>query len=71
VHPKCRNRGVVPGMIMQMIRSVRAGGYAFCEGGFIFEENKDSMGMTLRYLAKAFGGELEPTRRYCVFDGEL
>jgi rubrerythrin len=29
------------------------------------------MGMTLRYLAKAFGGELEPTRRYCVFDGEL
>ncbi len=71
VHPKCRNRGVVPGMIMQMIRSVQAGGYLFTEGGFIFEENQDSMGMTLRYLAKAFGDELEPARRYCVFDGEL
>ena len=71
VHPKCRNRGVVPGMIMQMIRSVQAGGYHFTEGGFIFEENQDSMGMTLRYLAKAFGDEIEPARRYCVFDGEL
>ncbi len=71
VHPKCRNRGVVPGMIMQMIRSVQAGGYEHCEGGFIFEENQDSMGMTLRYLAKAFGDELTPSRRYCVFDGEL
>ncbi len=71
VHPECRNRGVVPGMMMQMIRSVRAGGYKFTEGGFIFEENQDSMGMTLRYLAKAFGDELEPARRYCVFDGEL
>jgi ribosomal protein S18 acetylase RimI-like enzyme len=71
VHPECRNRGVVPGMIMQMIRSVQAGGYSFTEGGFIFEENQDSMGMTLRYLAKAFGDEIEPARRYCVFDGEL
>ncbi len=71
VHPDCRDRGVVPGMIMQMIRSVQEGGYDFCEGGFIFEENADSMGMTLRYLSKAFGSELEPSRRYCVFDGEL
>jgi ribosomal protein S18 acetylase RimI-like enzyme len=71
VHPACRDRGVVPGMIMKMIRSVMEGGYAFCEGGFIFEENADSMGMTLRYLSKAFGSELEPSRRYCVFDGEL
>ncbi len=71
VHPECRDRGVVPGMIMQMIRSVMEGGYEFCEGGFIFEENADSMGMTLRYLSKAFGSELEPSRRYCVFDGEL
>ncbi|MFH1469655.1 MAG: GNAT family N-acetyltransferase [Pseudomonadota bacterium] len=71
VHPACRNRGVVPGMMMQMIRSVQAGGYESCEGGFIFEDNKDSMSMTLRYLAKAFGRELTPSRRYCVFEGEL
>jgi ribosomal protein S18 acetylase RimI-like enzyme len=71
VHPACRNRGVVPGMIMQMIRSVRAGGYQDCEGGFIFEANQDSMGMTLRYLAKAFDREILPSRRYCVFEGDL
>lgn len=71
VHPSCRNRGVVPGMILHMIRSVQAGGYKRCEGGFIFESNRDSLSMTLRYLSRAFGHELLPSRRFCVFEGEL
>ncbi len=71
VHPSCRNQGVVPGMIMQMAESLEKGGYRFCEGGFIFEENKESMGMTLRYIAKAFGRELETYREFCVFEAEV
>ena len=46
-------------------------GLVYDSGKIIFEENQDSMGMTLRYLAKAFGDEIEPSRRYCVFDGAL
>jgi len=71
VHPSCRNRGVVPGMILEMIRCVEKGGYSFTEGGFIFESNRDSMSMTLRYIAKAFGKELVPARRFCLFEGTL
>jgi ribosomal protein S18 acetylase RimI-like enzyme len=71
VHPSCRNRGVVPGLIMHMIRSVEAGGYRLCEGGFIFEANKDSLSMTLRYLARALGEEIAPSRRFRVFEGRL
>lgn len=71
VHPACRNRHVVPAMIVEMIRAVEKGGYRFCEGGFIFTSNRASMGMTYRLLARAFGRELPVSRRFCVFEGDL
>jgi hypothetical protein len=58
-------------MILQMIRSVRRGPYDTCEGGFIFEENDASIGMTLGLLKHAIGRELQPFRRWAVFDEEL
>jgi len=62
---------VVAGMKMKMIEHVERGGYSFTEGGFIFEENQKSMGSTLAYISRAMGRELEPYRRYCVFDRTL
>ncbi|MBN2361962.1 MAG: hypothetical protein JXR83_21100 [Deltaproteobacteria bacterium] len=71
VHPAERGKKIVAGMKMKMIEQVERGGYSFTEGGFIFEENQGSMGATLAYISRALGRELEPHRRYCVFDGEL
>jgi hypothetical protein len=58
-------------MILRMIRHVREGGYRFCEGGFIFEENRSSVGMALKFIFDAFGRKLEPHRRYAVYEREL
>jgi len=71
VHPEFRSKKVVAGMKMKMIEHVERGGYSFTEGGFIFEENKSSIGSTLAYIARAMGRELEPYRRFCVFEEEL
>lgn len=71
LHPACRNHAIVPSLILEMVRRVEAGGYASCEGGFIFESNRLSMAMTLRWIGKAFGHRPEPSRRYCVFEGDL
>jgi hypothetical protein len=71
VLPEHRRGPAVPAMILRMIRAVERGGYRYTEGGFIFEENRGSMGMTLKFLAQAFGREPEPYRRFCVFDDEL
>ena len=66
-----RRGPAVPAMILKMIRAVQRGGYAYCEGGFIFEENRSSMGMTLKYISRAFGRDLEPTRRLAVYEDSL
>ena len=71
LHPECHNPAVVTAMMMEMIRGVQAGGYQTCEGGFIFRENRLSMAMTLHFLRKALGHRVEPSRRYCVFEGAL
>ncbi len=72
--------GVLPGhrrgnptaaLILAMIRAVERGPYRFCEGGFIFESNRGSLGMTLKLLAQAFGRELEVHRRFAIFEGDL
>lgn len=72
--------GVLPGhrrgnptaaLILAMIQAVERGPYRFCEGGFIFESNRGSLGMTLKFLAAAFGRELEVHRRFVVFEGDL
>jgi len=72
--------GVLPGhrrgnptaaLILAMIQAVERGPYTFCEGGFIFESNRGSLGMTLKFLARAFGRELEVHRRFAIFEGDL
>jgi hypothetical protein len=62
---------VVPALFLRLIRIAQRGPYRFCEGGFIFEDNRSSIGMTLKYLSKAFGRKLEPYRRFAVFETDL
>ncbi len=71
VLPQHRRRGADAAMILRMIESVEKGGYDYCEGGFIFEENLGSMALTLSYMRRALGRQPEPYRRFCVFEGSL
>jgi hypothetical protein len=70
---KKEHRGgpVVPAMLLRMTEAVRKGPYDFCEGGYIFEENTSSMGMTLSFIEGAFGHKPKPFRRWAVYEGEL
>ena len=70
---KKEHRGglVVPAMLLRMAQSVRKGPYEFCEGGYIFENNMSSMGMTHKFIQQAFGHEPKMVRRWAVFEGEL
>jgi ribosomal protein L30/L7E len=70
--PKYRQSPAVIGMLLKIIPYIRKRGLSTCEGGFIFEENRNSMVMTSRLLERAFGIRgMEPYRRYGIFEGEL
>lgn len=71
VLPQYRAHRVDLAMILRMIRSVEEAGYRNTEGGFIFEENRASIALTLRYIRRATGRTPRPHRRYVVFDGAL
>jgi len=71
VRPDHRGGPATAALVLAMIQAVERGPYTECEGGFIFEENQGSLGMTLKFLSRAFGKPLEPYREYAVFEGPL
>jgi len=71
VLPQYRAHRVELALILRMIRGVEEAGYPYTEGGFIFEENRESIALTLRYIRRASGSTPRPHRRYAVFDGAL
>ncbi|MGM0597009.1 MAG: GNAT family N-acetyltransferase [Myxococcota bacterium] len=71
VIPEYRRKGVVQAMVADMTDSLAAANYKYTEGGFIFSENKASIGVTSQFLHKAFGKPVNPYRKYVVFDGKL
>lgn len=71
IHPEYRRRPLTLAMIRKAIPATARARYGFCEGGFIFEENRPSMVMVKRILRRAFGRDVEPYRRYAVFEGAL
>ncbi|MFB6343282.1 hypothetical protein ACE1ET_16265 [Saccharicrinis sp. FJH62] len=46
-------------------------GYKFCEGGFIFEENRSSIAFVKRILTRSFGSEPEIYREFATFEADL
>lgn len=71
IHPDHRRRPLTLAMIRKAIGTTARAGYDFCEGGFVFEENRASMIMVRRILRRAFGRDVEPYRRYAVYEGAL
>ena len=43
----------------------------YCECGFIFEENTESIALMRRFMNRFFKREVEPYRRFAVFEGDL
>jgi hypothetical protein len=71
VLPAYRNRPLSLAMIRESLPAVARAGHEYAEGGFIFEVNRGSMALARRILRRSFGREVQPYRRYAVFEGEL
>lgn len=71
VHPNFRKKGVEMALINQMVEDVISSGYKYGIGGFIFEENFDSINMALKYIERITGNKVEPDSEYAVFETSL
>lgn len=71
VLPEHRATPAAAALFLAAIPHMRAAGHQTLEGGFIFEENRRSMVMTEKFLARALGRRLTPHRRYGIFEGAL
>jgi hypothetical protein len=61
----------VQAMILYAIPFIGKAGIKYGEGGFIFEENINSIVMTRRFLERATGVKMEPHRHYALFETTL
>ena len=71
VLPQYRISTATLALILEMIPSIQKAGYQYGEGGFIFEENINSMTMTRRFLERGTGCKIEPYRHYAIFESSL
>jgi len=71
VHSSFRKKGVEMALINQMIDDVVSSGYKYGVGGFIFEENFDSINMAIKYIERITGNKVEPDSEYAVFETNL
>ena len=69
--PKYQRSPVALELLSKSVEYKIKKGYKYCEGGFIFEENRASVAFASRLLKRLFGVEYEPYRRFAVFDGKL
>lgn len=71
VLPEYRRLPVMAMMLLKSLPTVEERGYADCEGGFIFQENRNSMNMTQRYIERDLGYRLKPYRRFGMYEAPL
>jgi hypothetical protein len=71
VLPEYKMSHAVQAMILSAIPDIRKAGIKYGEGGFIFEENTNSIAMTRRFLERATGIKMEPHRHYALFETAL
>jgi hypothetical protein len=71
VLPEYKKSHAVQAMILYAIPYIRKSGIKYGEGGFIFEENTNSIVMTRRFLERATGIKMEPHRHYALFETTL
>ncbi len=71
VHPNFRKKGVEMALINQMIEDIVSEGYKYGIGGFIFEENSESINMATKYIERITGNKVKPDSVYAVFEKNL
>lgn len=69
--PEYQKTSIALLMINKTAPKVYKDNYTYCEGGFIFEENKASIGLVTGLLKRVFGKNPEPYRQFAVYDGNL
>ena len=71
VVPKFQKKRIELALFLKLLEMIKEYNYKFCEGGFIFEENKDSINMSLKYIERLFGYKAEIYRKYAVFEKDI
>ena len=69
--PKYRRTSVNIAMLNHAVQFIEKSKIDFCECGFIFEENIESISMMKRFMKRFFYKEVEPYRKFAVFEGDL
>lgn len=69
--PEYQRSPVALALISKSLPTLLEKGYRFCEGGFIFEENRASIAFVKRILLRCYGFEPEPYRQFAVFETTL
>ena len=66
--PEYQGSPVALALINKSLPTLMKKGYKFCEGGFIFQENRASIAFVKRILKRCYGEEPEPYRQYALFE---
>ncbi len=71
VLPEYRKKRVELALIIKLMEYLKKNNYTDCEGGFIFEENRDSINLSTRFAARVFNTNVKPHKRYAIFEDTL
>jgi GNAT superfamily N-acetyltransferase len=69
--PQYQGSPVALALINKSLPALLEKGYKYCEGGFIFEENRASIAFVKRILQRCHGVEQEPYRHFATFETTL
>ena len=69
--PEYQGSPVALALINKSLPKLIEKGYKYCEGGFIFEENRASIAFVKRILLRCYGKEPEVYRQYAIFEATL
>lgn len=69
--PEYQRSPVALALISKSLPALLDKGYKYCEGGFIFEENRSSIAFVKRILQRCQGQKPEPYREFAIFETTL
>ncbi|MBN2893161.1 MAG: hypothetical protein JXL97_14925 [Bacteroidales bacterium] len=58
-------------LFTELMRAISKTNYKYCEGGFILNENVDSMNMSQKYLKRLFDPKAEIHRQYAIYETNI
>ncbi|MBN2664274.1 MAG: hypothetical protein JXR68_11545 [Bacteroidales bacterium] len=71
VVPKFQKKRIELILFTELMRAISITNYKYCEGGFIFNENIESINMSKKYLKRLFDPEAKIHRQYAVYENNL